>query len=54
MLLLIVHALLKDSSFEALFAKLPRPASAFALATMIYLVVISMTGEDRAFIYFQF
>jgi alginate O-acetyltransferase complex protein AlgI len=54
LLLLIVHALLKDSSFEALFAKLPRPASAFALATMIYLVVISMTGEDRAFIYFQF
>ncbi|MFT5367932.1 MAG: alginate O-acetyltransferase complex protein AlgI [Candidatus Latescibacterota bacterium] len=54
LLLLGIHAHLKESSLEAFFDKLPRPVSTVALATMVYIVVISMTGEDRAFIYFQF
>lgn len=53
-LTLILHIKLKHSSIEATFMKMPRAVSSILLATMIYLVVISMTGEDRAFIYFQF
>ena len=52
--LLGIHALLKESSLEAFFAKLPSSFRIITLATMVYLVILSMTGEDRAFIYFQF
>ncbi len=52
--LLGIHAWLKASSLETVFSKLPSPVRVITLATMVYLVIISMTGEDRAFIYFQF
>ncbi|MFQ5670890.1 MAG: MBOAT family O-acyltransferase [Acidobacteriota bacterium] len=48
------HHLLKKSSLEQLFARLPWYVHSLLLAGMIYLIAISMTGEDRAFIYFQF
>lgn len=49
-----VHAYLKNTSLEAVFLKMPRALSSTILAVMAYLVIISMSGEDRAFIYFQF
>jgi len=54
LLILILHIKLKHTSLETVFAKMPSTVRTVLLATMVYLVVISMTGEDRAFIYFQF
>ena len=52
--LLAVHHLLKESSLETFFGKLHWVARAGLLALMAYLSILSMTGVDRAFIYFQF
>jgi alginate O-acetyltransferase complex protein AlgI len=54
LLMLAVHAWLRDSSLEAAFAKIPWYARSAIISVMMYLVLISMTGADRAFLYFQF
>jgi D-alanyl-lipoteichoic acid acyltransferase DltB (MBOAT superfamily) len=51
--LLIAHWNLKESSYEALFSRLPWWVRSTALAVMMVLIVLT-PGEDRAFIYFQF
>lgn len=52
--LVLVHHVLKRSSLEAFFGRLHWTARACILALMAYLSILSMTGVDRAFIYFQF
>jgi D-alanyl-lipoteichoic acid acyltransferase DltB (MBOAT superfamily) len=52
--LLTVHAVLRNSSTEGFFKRIPWFLRSFLLAAMLYMVAISMAGEDRAFIYFQF
>jgi len=52
--LLIVHWSLRESDTESFFKRLPWVCRSLLLAAMLYLVAISMAGEDRAFIYFQF
>lgn len=54
LLVLILHHLLRDSSVEAVFKKLPWILRSLLLALMMYVTLISMTGEASAFLYFQF
>lgn len=51
---IIFHNMLRDSSVEELFVKIPASVRVLIVSIMIYLILISMTGEDNAFIYFQF
>lgn len=51
---LVMSGLLRDSSLEELVPKVHWFLHAVALASMVYLTLISMSGEDSAFIYFQF
>lgn len=51
--LLITHWLLRDSSLEEGVSKLPWWVHSFTLVIMI-LAIILISGEKRAFIYFQF
>lgn len=51
--LLTTHWLLRDSSLEAAFSKMPWFAHSLIMLVMI-LVIILIPGENRAFIYFQF
>lgn len=51
---LMTHWRLRESNLEVVFAKTPWPLQSALLAIMNYLTLISMTGESRAFIYFQF
>lgn len=50
----VLHNHLRDSSFEAFFERMNPVLRVVVLATMVYLTLISMAGEDYAFIYFQF
>ena len=52
--MIVVHWMLRNSSLEAAMAKLPWYGRSCLLAVMLYLIAISMGGQDRAFIYFQF
>jgi D-alanyl-lipoteichoic acid acyltransferase DltB (MBOAT superfamily) len=53
-IILIIHRTLYNSSLEAIVAKTPWFIRSILLSIMIYSIVLSFTGEDRAFIYFQF
>ena len=53
MALLFDH-LLSNSNFEELAGKIPWWGRSIFISLMAFLVIISMTGEYRAFIYFQF
>ena len=50
----VLHRLMVNTSLEAVAARVPWWLKSALLAVLMYLVLISMTGEDRAFIYFQF
>jgi D-alanyl-lipoteichoic acid acyltransferase DltB (MBOAT superfamily) len=56
LLLLVAHWLLRDSDLERRVAEYRVPAWAYgaASALMIVCIAFSSSGEDRAFIYFQF
>lgn len=49
-----VHFYLRNTSLEMFFQKRHPLFTATVMGLMLYLTIISMTGEDRAFIYFQF
>ena len=49
-----LHLALRATTLERVFERLPWWAHGLLLAAMAYLTLICMTGEDRAFIYFQF
>ena len=51
--ILRIHWVMRESSLEDLFARIPSFAQAGAIAAMLTVIVL-MPGEDRAFIYFQF
>ena len=51
---LLMHQTLRDSSLEELFSRMHPILRIIVIVTMMYAVLISMTGEDNAFIYFQF
>jgi hypothetical protein len=53
-LLLVLHWQLRNASLETAFQRIPATFRVGTLAIMLYLVLISMVGEDHAFIYFQF
>lgn len=52
--LLLLHHVLRNSSLEALFGRMHWFLRSLVIAVMLFLVFICMTGDDRAFIYFQF
>jgi hypothetical protein len=56
LLLLVAHWLLRDSSLERKVVDYRMPAWAYGAASafMIVCIAFSSSGEDRAFIYFQF
>jgi D-alanyl-lipoteichoic acid acyltransferase DltB (MBOAT superfamily) len=55
LLLLLAHWMLKDSNLERTFAEERVPAWAFATVSALMILGIAFSsGEDRAFIYFQF
>lgn len=51
---ILLHHRLKESSLELFFGSMNPIARPLALSIMMYLIFISMTGSDNAFIYFQF
>ena len=54
-LMLTAQWWVRDSSLEAVAARLPRWVRSVALAVMVFLLAITFgTGDDNAFIYFQF
>jgi alginate O-acetyltransferase complex protein AlgI len=53
-LTLILHYFLRHSSVEGFFSKIPYGLRSLLLAVMAYAIMISMGGENVAFIYFQF
>lgn len=52
--MLILHNILAKSSLEALFNRIPVWVSGMLLALLMYVILVSMSGVDHAFIYFQF
>ena len=52
-LILIAHWFMRDVTFEKVAETCPHWLRATALAGMI-VAIATLTGEDRAFIYFQF
>jgi D-alanyl-lipoteichoic acid acyltransferase DltB (MBOAT superfamily) len=52
-LLFLIHWSLRNYSLEAVVQKLPWPLRSLLLALML-LAIMLLSGEDRAFIYFQF
>ena len=52
-LMLTIHWCLRERTLEAVADKFPWWVRSALLATML-LAIATMTGEDRAFIYFQF
>lgn len=52
--MIAIHWLLRNKALEDLFKQLNWPVSAFSVTAMAYCIIISMSGEDHAFIYFQF
>ena len=51
---LALHWFLRDQTLEAAADRLPWPARSAILAGMLAAICLSFSGEDRAFIYFQF
>ncbi|HUT36069.1 MAG TPA: MBOAT family O-acyltransferase [Planctomycetota bacterium] len=51
--ILLLHWLLRDSSLEALVARCPWWLRSLVLASLM-IAIVTLSGEDRAFIYFQF
>ncbi|MCA9116867.1 MAG: MBOAT family protein [Planctomycetaceae bacterium] len=51
--MLWTHWVMRDSTLEDLFERVPSLCQACAIAAMLTIIVL-MPGEDRAFIYFQF
>ncbi len=51
--LLTAHWLMRNTTLEAVAARIPRPLLAFLLAFMVFTVIITQ-GTGNAFIYFQF
>lgn len=51
---LAYHFLMRDSSFEKAYEKVPRFMRVAVLTVMIYMTLTCMSGQDNAFIYFQF
>lgn len=49
-----IHWMLRESSLEQFFARRSPAVRTVLIAVMLFLFLISMRGEDRAFIYFQF
>jgi len=54
LLLLGAHWVLRNRSMESVTQRLPWWVRSLALAGMLVAILMSMSGEDRAFIYFQF
>ena len=52
--LLASHYYLRNTSLEQFFGRLPWWTRSLILAAMISITFVSMSGKDRAFIYFQF
>jgi len=52
--MLLIHWFLRDKSLEEVSENIPWGVQAIGLSLMVYLIIISMAVEDRAFIYFQF
>jgi len=53
-MVLLLHFRLRDTSFEQGWRRLPAWSQSLLLAFMLFGIALTMTGEDRAFIYFQF
>jgi D-alanyl-lipoteichoic acid acyltransferase DltB (MBOAT superfamily) len=51
---LAFHWFMKDRSLEEVSARLPWWTRSVAIALLMAIIVLSFSGEDRAFIYFQF
>ena len=52
--ILVIHYIMRNRSLEEVFSRMPWALRGVFLAILMYLTLISFTGEDRAFIYFQF
>lgn len=52
--LFFVHYVLRNRSFRSFFEKLPWWVQGTMLGMMIFGIALSLSSEDRAFIYFQF
>ena len=53
-LIFILHFFMRNHHLETLYAKTPHILRSTIIAIMIASIIISMSGEDHAFIYFQF
>lgn len=53
-LLLLGHWRMRDSDLQKMFHRIPPALQIVLVTSMLYLVLIALTGEDRAFLYFQF
>jgi D-alanyl-lipoteichoic acid acyltransferase DltB (MBOAT superfamily) len=51
---LLIHWVLRNSNLEHAFSRVWWPFRSMLLGVLLYLVLISSFGPDRAFIYFQF
>lgn len=52
--MLFIHHFLRNRTVEDLFGEMPWWVKSVVVSALAYCVLISFTGEDRAFIYFQF
>jgi len=52
--MLVIHWCLRDTNLENVFARAPIWIKAVTISFMMFCIMTSFTGEDRAFIYFQF
>lgn len=50
----ISHCLMRESSLEQVVNRLPSPLRIATFSAMIYATLTCLTGQDNAFIYFQF
>jgi len=53
-LMLVFHWVMRNTSIERAALKLPWWVGSIILSVMILLIVVSSSGVDNAFIYFQF
>ncbi|NQT85121.1 MBOAT family protein [bacterium] len=53
-IILCIHWWMRDRSLEEVAAKVPWPLYSICVAIMACLVLLSLSGEENAFIYFQF
>lgn len=54
LVMLSIHWWLRDSNLENLFARIPFWLKSVIISMMLYCILTSFAGENRAFIYFQF